>query len=251
MRSFIVLASLAYMATVAIASKAADAEMFEAMQDRSAGMMDREHVPYKSQIIGQACAANDWCLEGLECIGSGCAKIESELTEVTNKCPAGWIPLANTCPKEGDDQDVLCVTIGAPLKYVSWFHLQYECDAIGGHLPEPTADNKVNLELVLSSIHSLYAKTKTPILMYLGATDVTHENEWKWLKTAGDLTDAAEDAKWKDNAAPTKGDTKDCLAQQSSDKLWTNVDCEDDTLPNQIANVCFASPATAKALPAA
>ena len=34
-----------------------------------------------------------------------------ECVKVTPECPAGWIPLANTCPKDGDDQDVLCVPI--------------------------------------------------------------------------------------------------------------------------------------------
>ena len=61
-------------------------------------------------FLGGICNPGD-CGEGLVCVDTECKK-KSE--EENTECPAGWIPLANTCPEEGDDP--LCVTIGAPLK---------------------------------------------------------------------------------------------------------------------------------------
>jgi len=253
------------------ATKIADAEQYETMLDRSASLMDRSALLQEDRQKGEGnqnvaegdeCDTDNDCESGLQCLnkngalrcsqpdqqpGSSSSKAGSSQPGSSNECPAGWIPLNNTC---GATDNLLCVTVGAPLKYVSWLHLQYQCDAIGGYLPEPTADNKVNLELILSSIDALYAKG-TPILMYLGATDVTHTNEWKWLKSSTDLADKDVTTNWTNDTPPVAGDNKDCLAQQSSDKLWTNVDCENDSMPNQIANICFGSPDKAKALPVA
>ena len=80
-------------------------------------------------ILGASCEGGEPpCMDGLECIFHNILtcqpKVAVEVEEVTkSKCPAGWIPLANTCHKEGDDQDVLCVTIGAPLKVCKLMNL--------------------------------------------------------------------------------------------------------------------------------
>jgi len=88
-------------------------------------------------------------------------------------CGEGWVEMANSCPEQKDAEQ-LCVKIGKPLQYVSWLHFQYVCDKAGGRLPEPT-DANINLfNLLIKSYTAMYGKT----LMFLGATDATHTNEW-------------------------------------------------------------------------
>jgi len=155
------------------------------------------------------------------------AKNDVSGSTVEAECAEGWTLLANTC---GDADSKVCVKFGHPLKFVSWSHMQYECDIAGGYLPEPTETTKAQLKLILESYHQLYGET----LMYLGATDVTHENEWKWFKSKTDIGDK----NWGDDK-PSKADNKDCLAQSSGTGKWRNVDCEENSHEDRLAFVCM------------
>jgi len=149
-------------------------------------------------------------------------------------CPQGWVELSS-CSKDVKADDYVCVKMGPPIKYISWFHMQYECDVHGGYLLEPTVANQDKVDLLLKSYDQLYGKTK----IYLGATDVTHENEWKWMNSKKELTDASKAESWENGKAPTKSDNKDCLTINSDTLKWENVDCENDTLEIQVANICM------------
>jgi len=146
-------------------------------------------------------------------------------------CPDGFIPLAEC----GVTPTATCVRVGSPLKYVSWLHLQYQCDSVSGYLPEITATTEAPLALLLQSYEQLYG----PTTLYLGATDITDDESWKWLSSGTDLVDDAD--KW--TMVPIADDAannKDCLSQFSTDLLWSNVNCEADSAETQIANICFA-----------
>jgi len=164
--------------------------------------------------------------------GSGAGDGPSAVTGA-KACPQGWVELSS-CDKAAKADDNVCVKMGPPIKYISWFHMQYECDVHGGYLLEPTVANQDKVDLLLKSYDQLYGKTK----IYLGATDVTHENEWKWMNSKKELIDASKDDSWVEKA-PTKGDNKDCLTINSDSLKWENVDCENDTLEIQVANICM------------
>jgi len=142
-------------------------------------------------------------------------------------CPAGWVELADTCSKDGGD---VCLKIGQPIKFVSWSHLMYECDAAGGYLPELTEANMGKLQLILKSYDQLFGET----LMYLGATTVTRKNDWKWLGSKN----AVVGANWGEGL-PSKDNKRDCVAQSSRTTLWENIDCQDQNIQTQVAFVCM------------
>jgi len=148
------------------------------------------------------------------------------------KCGEGWVEMVNSCPGQ-KKEDILCAKIGKPLQYVSWLHFQYVCDDIGGRLPEPTDANMGLFDLLLKSYNEMYGKT----VMFLGATDVTHTNNWQWMSSQTPLVGAKDKTKWA-GALPSVKDNKDCLAQDSTTGKWINVDCEDDNLEALIANLC-------------
>jgi len=160
--------------------------------------------------------------------------VDESTTAGSKACPQGWVEL-NSCDKTVKAEDNVCVKMGPPIKYISWFHMQYECDVHGGYLLEPTAANQDKVDLLLKSYNQLYGKTK----LYLGATDITHENEWKWINSKKDLVDALKAESWENGNAPTKSDNKDCLTINSDSLKWENVDCENDTLEDQVANICM------------
>jgi len=161
---------------------------------------------------------------------TGATDDDSE-SAVEAECAEGWTLLADTC---GDTESKVCVKIGHPLKFVSWSHMQYVCDMAGGYLPEPTNTTKAQLKLILESYHQLYGET----LMYLGATDVTHQNEWKWFKSKADIGDG--DTNW-GNDKPSKTDNKDCLAQSSGTGKWRKVDCEENSHEDRVAFLCMTA----------
>jgi len=91
----------------------------------------------------------------------------------------------------------------------------------------------------LPSYEQLYGQTT----LYLGATDITDDESWKWLSSGKALDDGKDGIKWTGGAKPTAdvaGNNKDCLAQDSGDLLWVNVNCEANSAETQIANICFA-----------
>jgi len=149
-------------------------------------------------------------------------------------CGDGWVELASDC-SDAKPEDKLCAKIGKPLQFVSWLHLQYVCDEAGGHLPEPTDGNNNLITTLLTSYGQIFG---TQTLMYLGATDVTHSNNWKWSSSKKDLKGALEPAKWSDNNVPSTKANKDCLALDSETSKWMAVDCENDNLKTLIANLC-------------
>jgi len=137
-------------------------------------------------------------------------------------CPKGWVELDHC-----EGSDTICAKVGHPLKYVSWFSLQYHCDVMGGYLPEPTGSSDAQFRMIQKYFDQLYGET----LMYLGATDVSDNNNWKWLNSKKDLVGNKWDA--------TKTEKKNCLAASSGTGLWQTIDCEDDEHESQIAFVCM------------
>merc|ERR1712179_642865 len=87
--------------------------------------------------------------------------------------------------------------------------------------------------IYFSKATTMYGKT----VMFLGATDVTHTNNWQWMSSQTPLVGAKDKTKWA-GALPSVKDNKDCLAQDSTTGKWINVDCEDDNLEALIANLC-------------
>jgi len=147
-------------------------------------------------------------------------------------CAEGWMALVDTCG--GDPEPTACVKLGPPLQFVSWFHMQYVCDKFeGGYLPEPTKANNEQFKIILASYEMLYGKT----LMYLGATDVTHENDWRWFNRKS----AVDKANW-GGALPAKSNNDDCMAQSTETGTLSNVNCEDDSIDKKLANVCMRAP---------
>jgi len=158
------------------------------------------------------------------------AVAENRQDDEKKVCPEGWMSLVDTCGT--DTEPTACVKLGPPLQFVSWFHLQYICDKYeGGYLPEPTDTNKKQFQLILESYKLLYGDT----LMYLGATDVTHQNNWKWFNRNTDV----DDTKW---TLPAKNGNDDCMAQSTKTGALANVDCEDDSIDMKLANVCMRAP---------
>jgi len=102
-------------------------------------------------------------------------RVDPDVTATQQGCGEGWVELASDC-SDAKPEDKLCAKIGKPLQFVSWLHLQYVCDEAGGHLPEPTDGNNNLLTTLLTSYGQIFG---TQTLMYLGATDVTHSNNWK------------------------------------------------------------------------
>jgi len=147
-------------------------------------------------------------------------------------CPEGWVELTH-CLNDDGQAETVCAKFGPPLKYVSWLHLQYECDAIGGYLPELTSTTTGPFNWILNSYNQLYGKT----LMYLGAHDITHNNEWKWFNDKNPVNPA----NWGTDL-PDTTENKGCVAEESGTGTWTNIDCEDDTMEIEVAFVCMQKP---------
>jgi len=151
-------------------------------------------------------------------------------------CPDGFMPL----PECGVTTTKTCVKVGSPLKYVSWLHMQYQCDVAGGYLPEPTTTRQAPLELILKSYEQLFG----PTTLYVGATDITTDGTWKWLSggTAidSDITDSLQSLEGLKDSVSADGN-KDCLTQDSESLMWKNVNCEENSAEIQIANICFAN----------
>ena len=113
--------------------------------------------------------------------------------------------------------------------------MQYQCDFLGGFLPETTDDNRAQIILMLQSYNLLYGET----LMYLGARDITHNKIWNWVKNAGEVKDTDTNTNWADDTLPVTSNNKDCLSLNSATTKWVNVDCEDDNIQTQVAYICM------------
>jgi len=148
-------------------------------------------------------------------------------------CEEGWVDLAKSCTS--DQASDVCVKIAPPIKLVSWVHMQYQCDFLGGFLPETTDDNRAQIILMLQSYNLLYGET----LMYLGARDITHNKIWNWVKNAGEVKDTDTNTNWADDTLPVTSNNKDCLSLNSATTKWVNVDCEDDNIQTQVAYICM------------
>jgi len=147
-------------------------------------------------------------------------------------CSEGWIELEGCSGGE-----VICIKMERPIKFISWTHMMYECDSIGGFLPEPSTTNTIQFNLLVKSYEQLYGET----MVYLGATDVTHSGSWKWLN-GGTEAVAVNDAKW--TKAPVPAENKGCMAQVSTaDGKYVDVDCEEDSSDTQVAFMCMAAKA--------
>jgi len=162
-------------------------------------------------------------------------------------CPQGWIEF----PSETSD---LCIKTGPPLQFVNWMHMQQTCAHQGGYLPEPTAANKDQLEFTLKTLEQLYGRPGK-VLMFLGANDISHELEFKWMKSKLEVTGANIAANYADGVAPTTSEDntktkKGCLAQESTGLKWVLVDWEEDSMKTeemgQIADICFGTKSSAK-----
>jgi len=164
-------------------------------------------------------------------------EVAAEVAEAEDRtpgdCPEGFIAL----PECDVATTATCVRVAPPIKYVSWLHLQYMCDSVGGYLPEITEKNEAPLKLLLQSYEQLYGAST----LYLGGTDITADGTWKWLSSG---TELANTEKWATGvtAGDDDGVNKDCLAQSSTDLLWNKVNCEADSDNDiQIANICLAA----------
>jgi len=142
-------------------------------------------------------------------------------------CEKGWIRVSSC----SDDKDAVCVQMQRPIKFISWFHMAYECDAIGGFLPEPsTTGLNQQFNLLLKGYEQLYGET----MLFLGASDLTHKGEWKWQNGKSTISEPVWDKE------PTSDENLDCMAKVStSSEKYTAINCEADSMETQVAFMCM------------
>jgi len=146
-------------------------------------------------------------------------------------CKNGWIELTDSDGSE----DAVCVKMERPIKFISWFHMQYSCDALGGFLPEPsTTCLSKQFDLLLKGYEQLYGET----MFYLGASDLSHTGTWKWSNNKEEVTTAADG--WV--TEPAVAENLDCMAKIStSSGKYMKVNCENDSMRTQVAFICMAN----------
>jgi len=141
-------------------------------------------------------------------------------------CPEGWIRVSSC-----DDTEAVCVQMQRPIKFISWFHMAYECDVIGGFLPEPsTTDLNQQFNLLLKGYEQLYGKT----MLFLGASDLSHTGEWKWQNGKNAISELDWDKE------STSAENLDCMAKVSTtSEKYTAINCEADSMETQVAFMCM------------
>jgi len=141
-------------------------------------------------------------------------------------CPEGWIRVSSC-----DDTEAVCVQMQRPIKFISWFHMAYECDVIGGFLPEPsTTGLNQQFNLLLKGYEQLYGKT----MLFLGASDLSHTGEWKWQNGKNAISELDWDKE------STSAENLDCMAKVSTtSEKYTAINCEADSMETQVAFMCM------------
>jgi len=196
------------------------------------------YTGFNDQVIQQFCNSetkcvecikNDQCPDGKTCQADGACGVPA--LALASGCEEGWIEVEGGC----DGSDAVCIKMERPIKFISWIHMQYECDAIGGFLPEPfTAGLSKQFELLLKGYEQLYGET----MFYLGASDLTHTGTWKWSNQKGEVSLAADD--WITESEPAEN--SDCMAKISTpSEKYKQINCEDNSRETQVAFMCMAT----------
>jgi len=136
-------------------------------------------------------------------------------------CSDGWIDLG----------DKTCVKMVGSAQGVSWFDHQIQCDAIGGFLPELISEDQVELfKNVLLSFDGIFGTS----LVFLGGSDLTHQNEWRWLH----FEEAVNNGTWEAGRPDTTPESgKDCMAVMSNSGLWMDISCTE--INDQVGLMCM------------
>jgi len=185
-----------------------------------------------STPVGYFCTDSKGCIAEPGGAEQECRVFQSGMGDCQEKvvepatCEEGWIRVSSC-----DDTEAVCVQMQRPIKFISWFHMAYECDVIGGFLPEPsTTGLNQQFNLLLKGYEQLYGKT----MLFLGASDLSHTGEWKWQNGKNAISELDWDKE------STSAENLDCMAKVSTtSEKYTAINCEADSMETQVAFMCM------------
>jgi len=158
------------------------------------------------------------------------AKLNTQMTtyetsQTPNECPDGWIYVGRVCFYFNVDDSKVNLT---------WTSAQEECEALGGHLAEPTTATEQEF---LKSIGKIVEATDKRSNWWIGLSDTSHEGRWFWQYNETAVTFSS----WVQGRPNSESPNfDDCAMLYSNDHSynWQDVNCQNPAISFPISFIC-------------
>lgn len=144
---------------------------------------------------------------------------------IVNECPDGWIYEGIACFYFNVDDSKVNLT---------WISAQGECEALEGHLAEPTTATEQEF---LKSIVKILEVSDQRSNWWIGLSDTSHEGNWYWQYNETAVTFSS----WLPGRPnPVSPNFDDCAILYTDDHSynWRDVNCENPTISSPISFIC-------------